>query len=93
MSWSASFTLRAGDTEPREDDLELSNVNEVDEHLEQFREALAAAFGILLSGVVGNRDKDYRVVMTGHGNPDHEPAEGWANDGLNLSIFQLGDDA
>jgi hypothetical protein len=94
MSWSASFTLRAGDTEPREDDLSLTNVNEVPEHLEQFREALASSFGILSSGVVGGRDKSFRVTLGGHGNPDHEPdADGvMANDFVTINIYQLKED-
>lgn len=90
MSWSANFTLKAGQTEPREEDLNLTNVNEVPEHLEQFREALSAAFGILLSGVLGNNDKDYHVVLGGHGNTDHEPVQNRSTDFLTVSIAQLG---
>lgn len=89
MSWSASFTLKAGETEPREGDLSLSNVNEVQEHLEQFREALASAFGILLSGVVGDKDKDYRIKFAGHGNPGHVPLEDHGNDWVLIEITQL----
>lgn len=90
MSWSASFTVRAGQNEPSEDDLALANVNEVPEHLEQFRETLAAAFGILLSGVVGDKSKDYSVTLNGHGNPDHEPDENgvMANDFVSINIYQ-----
>lgn len=91
MSWSASFRVESGQKEPSEEDLMLSNVNEVPEHLEQFREALAATFGILLSGVVGGTDKDYHVNLVGHGNPDHEPSPGWENDCLTITITQLGD--
>lgn len=91
MSWSANFVVRAGEPEPREDDLVLSNVNEVPEHLEQFREALASAFGILLSGVMGGKDKNYQVNISGHGNPNHEPTPGWANDAITISIYQLGE--
>lgn len=88
MSWSASFVVRAGEAEPREEDLTLSNVNEVPEHLEQFRESLSAVFGILLSGVLGGKDKDYVVNLSGHGNERHEPAPGWSNDYLSISISQ-----
>jgi hypothetical protein len=90
MSWSASFTVTPGVT-PEEEDFVLSNVNEVPEHLEQFREAVASTFGILLSGVLGSQKKSFRVNLTGHGNPDHEPAKGWASEFLTISITQVGE--
>lgn len=91
MSWSASLVVRAGEPEPRDGDITLTNVDEVPEHLEQYREALAAAFGVLLSGVVGGTDKNYRMALSGHGNPGHEPdADGvMANDMLSINIYQV----
>ncbi|HWV45479.1 MAG TPA: hypothetical protein VN039_05545 [Nitrospira sp.] len=90
MSWSASLVVRAGEPEPRDGDVSLNNVDEVPEHLEQYREALSAAFGILLSGVVGGKDKNYTINLSGHGNEGHEPASGWANDMLSITISQVG---
>lgn len=89
MSWSARLRVRAGETEPRDGDVTLSNVDEVPGHLEQYREAVASAFGILLSGVVGGKDKDYMLNLSGHANEGHEPASGWANDAITISIYQM----
>lgn len=89
MSWSAEFRLEAGQTEPSEE-VKVTNIDGVPEHLEQYREAIASAFGVLVSGVVGDpRTHAYVVRMSGHGNPDHEPAEGWANDFVSIVISQV----
>lgn len=88
MSWSARFVKRPGAT-AEQTEFEVSNVDEVPEHVEQYREAITAAFGVLLSGVVGSTDKSYLIVLSGHGNENHEPADGWANDQLTISISQL----
>jgi hypothetical protein len=74
---------------PEDFNPEVSNVDEVPEHLDQYREALASVFGILLSGVVGDSSKTFKVTVSGHGNPGHEPQSGWANDSMVISIYQV----
>jgi len=87
MSWSASFTVTPG-MSPEEFEPSTSNVDDVDEHLDQYREAIASAFGIILSGVVGESDKTFKVQLSGHGNPNHEPQAGWSNDTVTVTIYQ-----
>lgn len=89
MSWGASFIVKSGATPETIDFSDTANVEEVPEHLEQYREAVSAAFGVLLSGVVGDGGKDYKVVLSGHANEGHEPADGWASDCVTINIFQL----
>lgn len=84
MSWSASFKIGpAGRSE-----LRLNGVD-TNEHKEQFAKAVATALGLLDTGAVGPRSKIYLVSLTGHGNPRHLPAAGYANDFVNISISQV----
>lgn len=50
--------------------------------------AKKAAKTLIDSGVVGT-DTPVRVSLSGHANPDHEPADGWANDFVTVSVYQL----
>lgn len=90
MSWSAELVVRAGEAEPRDGEVTLVNVDEVPEHLEQYREAVVTAFGLLLSGVVGSNKMDYKIRLAGHGNDAHEPKDGNGNDWLLIEVTQLG---
>jgi hypothetical protein len=38
--------------------------------------------------VQGKNDKDFRVTLSGHTNPNHEPVKGWANDTLTVTVSQ-----
>lgn len=84
MSWSASWTVDDGVWE----DSSESNVA-LEYHADQYREALDAAWGLIKSGVVGDPDAKYRVTLTGHGNPNHEPLSGWSNDFVSVAIYQV----
>lgn len=55
---------------------------------EQMSVAADAATKIIASGAVGGPGKEYHVFVSGHANPDHKPAEGWANDGVTVSVSQ-----
>jgi hypothetical protein len=59
--------------------------------VEQVRQAKVMTNSIIVSGVVGDKDKEFYVNLSGHANPDHEPKEGWANDMISISISQKGD--
>lgn len=91
MSWSASFTYRqphngeAGSSR----EFTLSNT-QVPENKDQYEHALDVAMRILSSGVVGSTDKTFKVNLSGHGNPNHEPKTGWANDQMTISVTQVG---
>ena len=55
---------------------------------EQKNVARHAAEEIIASGAVGGEGKDFTVNISGHANPGHEPAAGWANDCITVSITQ-----
>lgn len=58
------------------------------EPLEQFEQAKAAAMAIAGSGAVGDPTRAVFVTLSGHGNPGHVPAVGWANDCVTVSVTQ-----
>lgn len=54
---------------------------EVGEHLVAIREAVEA-----IACVLGRPGDKISVTISGHANPDHAPAEGWANEMINISM-------
>lgn len=92
MSWSASLgATKATDidaaidgcaTSPPEDGLD-------EEVVEQVNAARAAAKGLVASGAVGDSEKAFTVTLSGHSNEGHEPADGWANDCVTVTIAQV----
>lgn len=55
---------------------------------EQVDKAKATALAIVKSGVIGDADAHFFVSLSGHANPGHVPAEGWANDCISVSVSQ-----
>ena len=86
MSWSARIKLT------RPDNVEVlessPGLETNDEAAEQFVAAAALAGQVIDSGVVGY-ESDYIISVSGHANPDHKPAEGWANDYVNIQVTQV----
>lgn len=95
MSWSAHVS----DLPPA--DVEDKLTDEIDRYFAQYEPeshaslteskaaaaaAIRAAVDILDAGVVGTRNVN--VSISGHANPNHEPAEGWSNDGITVTITQ-----
>lgn len=87
MSWSATYTVDPSASEDIVVPLNRSNVESI-EHQEQHDAALLAAIQALTSGAVGRPDKKYNVNISGHGNPEHEPTPGWANDFISIQVTQ-----
>lgn len=86
MSWSASWKSVPGELER----VEVQESNIVgDEHVLQYKAVKVAVAEILFTDALGGPEKGYRVVVGGHGNPDHEPVEGWSNDCITINIYQL----
>lgn len=84
MSWSEYLP----DVSPNELAAYVPN-----EHTQQFRDQFDQARGLALvlidSGVVGEgEDLRFVVSMSGHGNPEHKPTPGWANDFVSVSVTQ-----
>jgi hypothetical protein len=88
MSWSEYFTNIDADQvlESQQPSTEAS-----EEHQEQFAVARAAASRLIDSGLVGDPAKFlFNVTLSGHGNPNHEPTPGWANDCIAINVSQAG---
>lgn len=84
MSFSANGTVVNGDIET------LTKSPEVlpEYNSDMLEAALTAISDLLESGVLGTSDKTYRWSVSGHGNINHEPASGWSNDSMSISISQ-----
>lgn len=55
----------------------------------EFEAAKAAALTLIDAGIVGDPDAHkFHVALNGHVNPNHEPAEGWSNDCVGVTISQ-----
>lgn len=88
MSWSIRYESKAdlnndarGVGSAKDEDL-----NEAAK--EQVEMAIESAVSIIASGAVGNDEKDFTVSISGHANENHEPASGWANDTITVSVTQ-----
>ena len=94
MSYSLNISI-----EPHQDVQEA-----VEERADEYRadtkpeehvsEALANACGAVValvnSGAYGDPDlHTFSVVLSGHANENHKPAEGWVNDFISIAIHQL----
>lgn len=75
-------------------DVVESSVTEVnvtpEYHNDQYVTGLNAVWDLIGSGAFGDpTSSDLRVSLSGHGNPNHEPLAGWANDGITITIYQI----
>jgi hypothetical protein len=95
VSWSASFPEGVrGDA--LDEDLDPAKANTSppdfdkwdDAPAEQLVAARSLVYDLIEKGAVGNSSKTFNVTLSGHANPDHEPAEGWANDMVSISVSQ-----
>ena len=89
MSWSLQV-------KPRKAPAVFSAIDETqpthelsDESIEQVRAAKLAAKGIIESQAVGGSDKAFGVTLSGHANEGHEPADGSANDFVQITVTQV----
>lgn len=92
MSWSASFPNgvrgSAVDEDLADDRAAISPPQLDKEPREQFDQARELASSLLASGCVGDGEKTFNVSLSGHANPGHLPAHGWANDMVSVSVSQ-----
>jgi hypothetical protein len=84
MSWTAQLLAVNGEVTVRYADPSLENN---DEARAQFVAASELAGKLIDTGVVGE-NKNYVINVSGHANPDHEPAEGFANDTVTIQVYQ-----
>lgn len=84
MSWSARGTITDGEF----DFVEVSNAK-IAVHKVQFEAAQEAAAALVESGAIGNPAGKFNVSLSGHGNKNHEPAQGWSNDFTSIAVSQI----
>lgn len=100
MSWSVATTepTHYPDILDEIDELEpkhLAPDQLTQETAEQLRAAKVAAKRLIDTGAVGNIGGDgdlgvrFQVMLGGHANPNHEPAPGWADDTINITVRQV----
>ena len=87
MSWTASLPEALPGQTIVADRFSTSPPDLEGEPKEQFDLAVEVARTIIASGAVG-QGKSFRVNLSGHANPGHEPQEGWATDAMTVSVFQ-----
>jgi len=94
MSWSFAIPAPADDFDTAaakaltdyHEGLAAADVTLEDEAKQQIDTAVAAAKVLVESGAVGAH---VGVSLSGHANPEHKPKQGWANDTIAVSVYQL----
>jgi len=90
MSWSFSViaTKESADAALNTAaESEIDNIMRSDsgaEMLAQAEQATYAAVRLIKSGCLG--DGPFRISLSGHANPGHQPRDGWADDAISISI-------
>lgn len=92
MSWSTSVpATTAPDVYSKIKALELPEYSPpiLQEALDQFEAAKAAAINVIQSGALGvGEDKHFVVGISGHANPGHDHVDGWSDDFISVSVYQ-----
>lgn len=89
MSWGTSFTVPRPDAVKRIQEATIPQMDESPLHFEigkQFDVAKQCAVQIVVSTVTGLEYPYVHVSLTGHANPGHRQAEGWANDTVGVNV-------
>lgn len=104
MSWAMSGLTIADVRDSSDDDAQHWAINEaITAHIDaqkangsmqydsgavcqQIDAAAKAAASLLNSGALG--DGPWTLTLSGHANPDHKPAPGWANDAVTIAAYQ-----
>jgi hypothetical protein len=86
MSWNATIPGPISANEL--DAVELKVTDPSPEVQEQFEAGKLALVSLLADGTLGGTDKKFKISLHGHANPKHEPAAGYVNDGVHLTVEQ-----
>jgi hypothetical protein len=87
MSWNKSYPSKAA-FDANESSSGSFGDDDKPHMADQIELARNVASQVIESGVVGDDTKDFTINLSGHGNPDHAPASGWANDTVTISVTQ-----
>lgn len=96
MSWSISTTLkREGNAVDLANEVNklrgldrsmIGNTNCVKERDEQIEAAITSAFQLFACPIFDNA-AEITVSLSGHANPEHKMADGWANESITVSVW------
>lgn len=92
MSWTVWATDVSLDNveETLDKRFEELNPEQTVEMVEQFDDAVESVYMFISGASLGDPDtKKFNVSISGHANPSHEPATGWANDCITVSVNQV----
>lgn len=90
MSWSGTVTAQFSEAETAIGSVAVSPDSTAPEQIEQVAAAKDAAVALLKSQVVVNdAGQDVTISISGHSNPGHKPAAGYANDAITVSLYQV----
>ena len=93
MSWAVTG-IRLNNGEVGElDEKRLLEFTEEDKYTDEVREQVASALEALLVLLSHNalgkpKENNYVVSISGHANPGHKPAPGWAKDCVTITVSQ-----
>lgn len=88
MSWSTNVVSVGGDTTDADLEKLVTSGQEGAEVERSLEAGKRAAAGLIRSGALGHPGHTFRVHLGGHVNTDNEPAAGWSNDCINVSVSQ-----
>ena len=90
MSWSGYLTAQYNDAEAAIAALAVSPDSTAPEQREQVQAAKEAALALVKSAtIVNDGSEDVTIAISGHANPDHRPATGYANDTVTVAVSQV----
>src|SRR5512142_3484513 len=103
MSWSGRISIPKGtayrEAEKQVVDLAVAGQPASDAAEEAIQTAKMMVINVLASGAVTGSHVDeplrhgISVSISGHANPGHDPAPGWSNDSMTVSVYQVGEPA
>lgn len=94
MSWYASYKYEDSDVTEETYPALAGLVEQVEQGVlskeigEQVFVTASTVHDIIGSGVVGDPKGKFSITVSGHANPEHKPASGWANDSIVINIYQ-----
>lgn len=84
MSWSAGYVWNGS----KQVEITIFGAESVEAQA-QVDVAFDASAALILTGAFGNKDKKFKVTLSGHANPGNEPVAGWSNDCVTINIYQV----
>ena len=89
MSWNCTYETIGADISYGLPDAAVEEITRLyPDAVDVAEEAYIAAVDLIEIGAVGALDRRYRITLSGHVNPNHEPREGFSNDFVQMTVSQ-----